>query len=470
MAVTSLWSIKGGIGKVLLYTMNEEKTSVVDEIDLDDYSDNDDELSAVLNYTQREVATDNRRLIDGVNCFPATAAKEMNDTKIEAGKTGGVIAYHGYQSFCEGEVSPDIAHEIGMALAEELWGKRFQVVVTTHIDKESHYHNHFVINTVSYVDGKKFHRTNEDYRKMQEVSDRLCREYGLSVIENQNPSVKKNHSEYMAEKNGGFTKNSIIKNDIDDCIALSYDFDEFVYSMKIKGYSFDFSGKYVTITHPNFPRARRLKTLGEDYSEDGIERRIKCNKHNTEIQTKAQDNLQNLFFDGNPNHGYIFSDFQNVFIHFNIGLRRIKYYPDRNRSIQRYLADELLKFDKFAEEQELMLDNDLYTDIDIENFKSDAQKNLDEAIATRQKLRNKLKSAERAENEELQIELKEDIKTLSAGISRYRKEIKISERLLEDKPQVEEIMQELDYEVQLENERKENENNERSRRISRPDR
>ena len=98
------------------------------------------------------------------------------------GKDNGVMAYHGYQSFAPGEATPEAAHEIGVRLAERLWGDRYQVLVATHLDKESHLHNHFVVNSVSFLDGLRYYRSEKDYYAMRRESDRLCLEYGLSVL------------------------------------------------------------------------------------------------------------------------------------------------------------------------------------------------------------------------------------------------------------------------------------------------
>ena len=124
-----------------------------------------------------------QQYVSGINCTPATARNEMIAVKKRYGKDEGIVAFHGYQSFAPGECTPALAHEIGVRLAQELWGGRFQVLVATHLDKAHHLHNHFVVNSVSYLDGKRYHRTNRNYRDMRATSDRLCREYGLSVIE-----------------------------------------------------------------------------------------------------------------------------------------------------------------------------------------------------------------------------------------------------------------------------------------------
>ena len=184
MAVTSLWRVKGFIGKVVMYAMNENKTTTKEVIRTDnDDTDAFNALSDLIDYAERGDATNEQSFVYRIKCRKGYEKEDMMKTKNDFGKTGGVVAYHGYQSFSKGEVTLEQAHKIGKQLARELWGERYQVIVTTHLDKDSHIHNHFVINTVSWVDGKKFHRTKRDYQKMREVSDRLCREYSLSVIE-----------------------------------------------------------------------------------------------------------------------------------------------------------------------------------------------------------------------------------------------------------------------------------------------
>ena len=130
------------------------------------------ELSDVIRYAvnsektqqaENEDCTVVHRFVSGINCSPATARDEMLAVKKRFGKENGTVAYHGYQSFAPGEVTPETAHEIGMKLAARLWGDRYQVIVATHLDKENHLHNHFVLNTVSFVDGIKYHRTKKDY-------------------------------------------------------------------------------------------------------------------------------------------------------------------------------------------------------------------------------------------------------------------------------------------------------------------
>ena len=172
MAVTSIWPIKGRVDKVINYARNPEKTREETRKGLSTLH----EIEGVIEYAADEMKTETRAYVTCLNLTSEElAAKEFMETKRLKHNEGGRACYHGYQSFKADEVDADTAHNIGVALAKELWGDRFQVVVATHCNT-GHYHNHFVINSVSDVDGKKFYNSPEDYRRMREVSDRLCRE------------------------------------------------------------------------------------------------------------------------------------------------------------------------------------------------------------------------------------------------------------------------------------------------------
>ena len=147
MATTSLWRIRGRLGSVIDYIENPEKVREQKP----DVEGIETSIGGVLDYVTRDGATDHSRLVTAINCSLQNAVEDMKQTKAKFGKTGGIVAYHGYQSFKEGEVDAKLAHMIGCSLAEELWGDRYEVIVATHIDKASHIHNHFLINTVSFT-------------------------------------------------------------------------------------------------------------------------------------------------------------------------------------------------------------------------------------------------------------------------------------------------------------------------------
>ena len=231
MAVTSIWSIRGRVDKVINYANNPEKVTEAGR----KFQSSLHELEGVVEYAADEMKTEVCTYVTGINVNSVeTAAREFMEAKELHGKTDGRICYHGYQSFREDEVDADTAHKIGVALASELWGDRFQVVVATHCNT-NHYHNHFVLNSVSDVDGMKFYNSPADYRRMREVSDRLCKEFGLSVIKY--PEGRgKNYGEVVAEREGKPTRRGIIKADLDRAIEASMTEREFWSMLRQLGY------------------------------------------------------------------------------------------------------------------------------------------------------------------------------------------------------------------------------------------
>lgn len=286
MATTSIWRVKGWLGKVVIYVENPDKTENPDFFEKPDMTDKEAQgLSDVIAYAVQQGKTEKieaddegaevmQRFVSGVNCTPATARDEMLAVKKRFGKEGGVVAYHGYQSFAPGEADPLLAHEIGIRLAQKLWGGKYQVLVATHLDKENHLHNHFVLNTVSFVDGIKFHRTEKDYYDMQKESDRLCREYGLSVIENPKRGKSKHYGEWRAEQEGRPTWRSLIKTDVDTAIRRSMTERQFFHVLKEMGYEIKI-GKDISVRPQGKERFFRLaRNFGEKYSLAGIRKRI----------------------------------------------------------------------------------------------------------------------------------------------------------------------------------------------------
>ena len=284
MAVTSLWRIKGGgLGRVVRYAENEEKTNNPKFSEKPDPPPEQRQwLASVINYAvqsrKTECADEStdvlKCFVTGINCMPETAREEMTATKVKFSKQGGVVAYHGYQSFAPGEATPEIAHEISVKLARQLWGDRHEVVVATHLDKADHLHSHFVLNTVSFVDGRKFYRSEKDYYDMQRASDALCREYGLSVIEEPKRGKSKHYAEWQAERNGKPTYRNMIKTDVDAAIRLSMTESQFFANLRKMGYHIK-SGQDITIRPEGKERGLKLKrNFGEGYSIEGIRRRI----------------------------------------------------------------------------------------------------------------------------------------------------------------------------------------------------
>lgn len=267
MATTKIWPVHDSLKRLVDYAENPQKTEFTDLSRALHYAANSDKTHA---YEQICYAS-------GINCDPDRVYEQMMAVKQRFGKLGGNVAYHGYQSFKPGEVTPDQCHAIGVRLAKELWGRGYQVLVATHLDRE-HLHNHFLINSVSYVNGKKFNDNKRCYLQMREVSDRLCREQGLSVIE---PS--KGHtprSLYFAEKNGEPTRYNLMREALDAAISSTIDRSSLQVILRDHGYllNCDPKRKYATIRSVNGGKAVRLFRLGEQYDLPAIDARLAENR------------------------------------------------------------------------------------------------------------------------------------------------------------------------------------------------
>ena len=229
MATTGIWKIEKRLDNVLDYTTNVEKTK-----HNENYNNNYYDLHNVIEYVESDYKTEEQLLVSGINCSPKTALEEMSITKEQYGKTDGILGFHAFQSFAEGEVTPEQCHAIGVRLAEEMWGDRFEVVVSTHINT-NHYHNHFVINSVSFKDGKRYYDKRETYAELRRLSDSLCEEYGLSVIQ-EKPcrNSKINFANYQKDLNNKVNYYSIAKEDLDRAIGMAtsyYDFEDLMKAM-----------------------------------------------------------------------------------------------------------------------------------------------------------------------------------------------------------------------------------------------
>lgn len=418
MAVTKIWSIKGTLKSVVDYAMNPDKT-------LNDYYSNDElqSLKDVIDYAVESEKTEMQYFVSGINCNPEFARDQMTETKKIYGKQDGIIAFHGYQSFKPGEVTPELAHEIGKELAQKLWGDRHEVVVATHLDR-GHIHNHFVVNSVSMVDGKKFNACKQSYNEMRKASDELCIKYGLSVVEK--PHKAPRRVQYLAEKNGESRQYDLLKFHIDACLSRSSTFRIFVWNMEKMGYQFDFNRPEPTIYHKRFKRPVWLCDIGEGYSINDIEEVIITKRHSSRRVVHDSITLKTLFFDGNP-FNYK-SGISSSYTCLCKGLLIFKKHPHCNE-VEGYLEKEILKLHQLCEEQNLLCDNDIESYEDLEVLMKDTKKYLQEMNEAREILRNELKNAVRSGDENLQRELRDHITTLTDAMRISRKNLKILNRV-----------------------------------------
>ena len=268
MATTKIWAIKDSISRVISYAKNPEKTTFAD-------------LKQVLKYAEDDEKTidkdEKTMYVSGVNCKAKTAYEKMMLVQNRFDKCTGNVAYHAYQSFKTGEVTAELAHKIGVELAEKMWSE-YQVVVATHIDTGT-YHNHFVVNSVNMFTGKKFNCNKGAYYHFRELSDGLCREYGLTIIEK--TKGKTPRSIYFAEKRGEPTKYNVIRKTIDEAMEMCINYGQFKKIMIKKGYIIndDYNRKYPTIRSINDKKSVRMYHLGEQYLPKNIANKVEHNPY-----------------------------------------------------------------------------------------------------------------------------------------------------------------------------------------------
>ena len=378
-------------------------------------------------------------------------------TKRRFEKEGGTIAYHGYQSFKENEVTPGLAHKIGVELAQELWGDRFEVLVATHLDKSSHIHNHFVINTVSYVDGIKFYRSSSDYRQMQIVSDRLCREYGLSVI--RHPEGKRmNYSEWSAEKNGKPTNRSMIRADIDRAIAASVTERDFYDLLESWGYEFKFYGESgQPLERPSLrlkgaDRFRRFDRLGEDYSVDEICNRILENIIEKDPFPEDEESRYHQYRADHPPRPKA-KGLAALYYYYCYELHIIVRFPASVKKVSPALREDMRKLDRLDEQTRFLADHNIENREDLDRYRNDAEEALPALKAEREVLRNKLKRVIRSGDEAAILETKKQISAISDRIKKLKASFKICDSVEERASKIHEQLEAL-YNEQPE--RKEN--------------
>ena len=232
-------------------------------------------MQDALDYAANRDKTEQSCFESSYACTLETAFADMRQTKERWHKSGGVQGYHLVQSFAAGEVSPELAHQIAKELADRVLGGRYEYVIGTHLNT-GHIHSHIVWNSVSRIDGKKYHSNGKSYvTEIRAVSDELCRKYKLSVIDTENSNhVAKPYAEWMAEKNSQPTWRTAIRQDVDDAIQQSLTWRQFLGALEHKGYEVRMGRKYPVLRPPGKERFVRFKTLGKRYTPEAIQTRI----------------------------------------------------------------------------------------------------------------------------------------------------------------------------------------------------
>lgn len=434
MATTGFWPVKGRLKEVIDYANNPDKTTAKEYLDED--------LYAAIRYVENDDKTDQTMFVSGINCSKHNAYNEMIAVKRRFGERGKNIAYHGYQSFATGEVTPDEAHSIGMETARQMWGARYQVVVTTHLNTDN-IHNHFVINSVSFVDGRKFRNGIGDRLELRKISDAICAAKNKSVI--QSHKFYSNKKEYWIRNSGKLTHRDMLRRDVDEALSKCCTFKDMEYYLKCLGYRFDrdFRYEHPSVIADGWKRAVRITSLGENYSREAMREKLVANQRLPELyvlitpkwkrapllnfeyqlrRAQRKDTVQLLF--------ELFIEILKLCTGSNI-------QEVDNRPLSPMMRAEVQKLDKYIEEYKLLCDNQIKSPKELLSFQENLSARISELEQERYALRLKLRRVKTSEED---TALKAQAKELTKQITPLRKELKVALRIEEHIPRIKELL------------------------------
>lgn len=437
MATTGFWPVKSRLKEVIDYAENPDKT--IDK----KYVDSD--LYAALQYAADDNKTDKRMYVSGINCNAKRAYERMTATKKRFGKTGGNVAYHGYQSFQTGEVTPEEAHKIGIETARRMWGESYEIVVSTHLNTEN-VHNHFVVNSVSFKTGRKFENHISDHYRLREISDAVCLDYGKSILKEVN-FYGGDKKEYWLKKKGNMTHRELLKSDIDTAISQSTNFKAFEIRLKDIGYIIQRGEEYAhySIKAPSWQRAIRLDRLGKEYSPAAIRERLLDNQRHigyVPFQKPKYAPLIMLEIEYRK-----VKKMDGIQVMFQLVIELCKLITGNNitqqtpRPLSPEMRQEIVKLDKTLKEYKFLCENHIDSPQELVSFIREKREHIDVLEKERQSVYNRNRHKK---SKELNAQARE----ITSKIKPLREELSVAKAVLEKIPKLKEL---LEIERQTEN-------------------
>ena len=419
MAVTKIWDVKSHLGALIAYVSNAEKTMS---------NCSEETLRSLVEYGVDDIKTEERKYVTAINCSADTAALEFNRlNEMHCGKSD-TIAYHAFQSFAPGEVDAETAHKIGVQLANELWGDNFPIVVATHLDR-GHLHNHFALPATGF-DLKRYHDCATTYMKMREVSDRLCLEYGLSVVKNPQRGKTRHIGEIKAESEGRATVRRLIRKDMDAAIEHCFTYPQFVNTFQSLGYTLEWRGKYLRIRPDKSERFYRMDKLGEGYTYDDVQNRVRDNARNRRIipyvPYKQKEKPKGLYA---------------LYLHYCYLLGELPNQKPSNREAYAAIKEDVRKARMYNEEAKLLGKYNINTAEELSSFSASLSEQYKTLASNRAKLRNKLR---RMHNTDEMQPIKDEISSLSLMMADLRKQMRLCEDIAARSGVIDKIVNTID--------------------------
>ena len=382
-------------------------------------------LEEAIDYALNREKTEQTIFEDAIGCTCENAYVDMVKTKERFHKKEGVQGYHLVQSFAEGEVSPELAHLIGQELAEQLLKGQYEVVITTHLNTK-HYHNHLVWNSVSMVDGRKYHSNAQSYfTEVRQISDQLCRKYGLSVIQT-NQGKAMHYAQWKAEAEGKPTWRTAIRLDIREAIGVSFSWSQFVKEMEKRGYTWKLNRKHPSLKTPGMERYIRLRSLGKNYSEEEIRGQILQPKVKRVYQKAVQIHPKKKL-----------TGIQALYYSY---LYQMGVLPKRPKRSPYAVREDIRKLDRRIEQIEFLMKHDIITREQLAAYREPLQKQIAELMKERRRL---YRNGGSKTGEERLSEINEELK-------RLRKEVRMTVQIEKHSLEIEARLQEAEEQSQNE--------------------
>lgn len=432
MAVTGIWKVESRLDHVLKYIMDIEKTS-----DSENLKEVYKSLHNLKDYNNLDFITEEQCFVSGLNCSIDTALSDMNLTKERYNKKDGILAFHAFQAFKEDEVTPELAHKIGMELASEMWGDRFEVVISTHINGKN-IHNHFVINSVSFRDGKKYYDNRSSYAELRNISDSLCEEYGLSVLkEKPCKRTKINYGNYSKSFISGNNYYMTTKRDVDIAIAQAYSYEDFEMLLRRMDYEIIYRANKLSLRRVPYKKNIRIeRAFGSEYSIEEIKKKIKIEK-DIRIPFIEEYGARKRKYNNYPKkkHKGIYA----LYLYYKYLLNEYP-YEKKKRIIPASIRLDIMKMEEFNKEIRYLEENTIKTDEQFFSFKKQREEKLNQLIEERTNLWKEHKKSEDKER------ILNNINIINKEIYELRKEVKLCEDIKERINSMNQNIEELEKE------------------------
>ncbi len=423
MATTGFWPVKNHLREVLAYADNPKKTTEPNALEFD--------LLQTLHYAADKQKTDDCVYVTALNCPKQKAYESMMTTKRRYGKMGGNVAYHGFQSFREGEVTAEQALAIGRETAKRMWGDKYEVLIAVHQNTDN-LHCHFVINSVSFKTGEKFKNKIADHFRFREISDEVCRENQLSVLENA-PFFGGEKGAYWLHKDGKLTRRDMVKADAERALSVSVKYADFFMNLRRLGYEVD--ERRLSVRAPDWERNIRLSGVGitQEFIEQEFRRHLNSMEwyayyrvhfipkpKTTPLETMLKDLEREIHYSRSGVGVLIGAAFLIIAMLLQTALENAKYTP-----LSPTMRMEMGNVKEYLSDYHYLNDNRIQTTDELKSAISDTKDMIAVLEAERQGVRNKMRRA----TPEERLHLKENAKAVTAKITPLRTHLKRLQRI-----------------------------------------